>query len=58
MSKAKETIPTKDPWTLIPEKEFMTALEVLPPEKWKTVNSVEIFRMCEYLYSDITAPNS
>ena len=42
-------------WTEIDEEQWMNALEVLPPEKWRTVAGVEIFRMCEYLTGTITA---
>jgi hypothetical protein len=42
-------------WTEIEEEQWMDALEVLPPEKWRTVAGVEIFRMCEYLTGTITA---
>ena len=42
------------PWREITEKEWWTNLEVLPPEKWRTVRGVEIFRMSEYLSGNIT----
>jgi hypothetical protein len=42
-------------WAEITEEEWRDALEVLPPEKWRTVAGVEIFRMSEYLTGNITA---
>lgn len=42
-------------WTEITKQEWWDALEVLPPQKWRTVAGVEIFRMCEYLTGTITA---
>ena len=38
----------------IDEETWNDALEVLPPEKWKSVAGAEIFRMCEYYTSNIT----
>jgi hypothetical protein len=42
------------PWREITEKEWWENLEVLPPEKWQTLQGVEIFRMSEYLSGNIT----
>lgn len=42
-------------WTEITEEQWMDALEILPPEKWRTVAGVEIFRCMEYLTGSITA---
>ena len=42
------------PWTEITEDQWMDALEVLPPQKWQTVNGVELFRMSEYTTGNIT----
>jgi hypothetical protein len=42
-------------WEEIEKQVWWDALEVLPPEKWRTVAGVEIFRMCEYLSGNITA---
>lgn len=41
-------------WTEITKEQWWDALEVLPPENWRTVAGVEIFRMCEYLTGNIT----
>ena len=41
-------------WTELTEEQWTYWLEVLPPEKWKRVDGVEIFRVCEYLTSNIT----
>lgn len=41
-------------WKEITEEEWNDALEVLPPENWRTVAGVEIFRMMEYLTGTIT----
>lgn len=41
-------------WAEIPEREWIEACGVLPPEQWLTVNEVNIFRMCEYYAVDIT----
>ena len=38
----------------ITEEIWCDALNCLPPEKWKTVNGVEIFRLCEYYTDNIT----
>ena len=43
------------PWQEITENDFEYALGVLPPEKWQTVNGVNIFRMSEYTIGNITA---
>ena len=43
------------PWKEITEDEWDYALGVLPPEKWKTVNGVNLFRMSEYMIGNITA---
>lgn len=42
------------PWQEITKEQWWDALEVLPPEKWKTANGVEIFRMCEYTSGTVT----
>jgi len=42
------------PWKEISEDDYMYALECLPPEKWMTVDNVNIFRMCEYTTCNIT----
>ena len=42
------------PWKEIDADKWTYALEVLPPEKWKRVNSVELFRMSEYTCGIIT----
>lgn len=42
------------PWREITEEQWWDALEVLPPEKWKTANGVEIFRMSEYTSGTVT----
>jgi hypothetical protein len=42
------------PWREITEKDWWENLEVLPPEKWRTVRGVEIFRMSEYTSGNIT----
>ncbi len=39
----------------ITREEFWDALECLPPENWKTVDGLEMFRMSEYYTADITA---
>lgn len=41
-------------WKEITAEEWQDALEVLPPEKWRNVHGVEIFRMMEYLTGNIT----
>ena len=43
------------PWKEITEDQYHYALEVLPPEKWQTVDGVNIFRMSEYTIGNITA---
>lgn len=43
-----------DNWTEITKEQWDDALNVMPPEKWRTEQGVEIFRMCEYLTGDIT----
>lgn len=43
------------PWKEITEEIFLSAMECLPPEKWQWIDGVEIFRMCEYQISNITA---
>ena len=42
-------------WEEITENDWDYALGVLPPEKWKTVGGVNIFRMSEYMIGNITA---
>lgn len=54
ISEAEEGIYIK-PWTEITEEVYMEALECLPPEKWQTVNEVNLFRMSEYTTGSITA---
>ena len=54
ISEAEEGIYIK-PWTEITEEVYMEALECLPPEKWQTVNEVNLFRMSEYTTGIITA---
>lgn len=53
MGKAEEAAYIK-PWTEISEDAWTDALEVLPPQKWKTVDGVELFRMSEYTTGNIT----
>lgn len=43
------------PWAQIEADAWHEALNVLPPEKWRNVRGVEIFRMMEYTTGDITA---
>ncbi len=43
------------PWQEITEDDYTYALEVLPPEQWRTVEGVNIFRMPEYLIANVTA---
>ena len=43
------------PWEEITEERYEEMLNVLPPEKWQTVNGVSIFRMSEYYTSNITS---
>lgn len=42
-------------WTEITEQEWDEALGCLPPEKWKNVGGVSIFRMCEHFDFDRTS---
>lgn len=42
------------PWEEIDREKHDYYLGVLPPEKWRTVDGVSIFRMSEYLTSNIT----
>lgn len=42
------------PWSEITEDDYDEMLNVLPPEKWQTVDGVNIFRMCEYYTDNIT----
>jgi len=42
------------PWEEINEDDYDYWLSVLPPEKWQTVDGVNIFRLCEYQTSNIT----
>lgn len=42
------------PWQEITKEQWWDMLEVLPPEKWQTVDGVEIFRMCEYTSGTVT----
>ena len=51
---AEDKIAVSD-WTEISQSSFIDALEILPPEKHRSVNGAEIFRMCEYQTSNITA---
>ena len=41
-------------WTEIDEERWNDMLCVLPPEKWQTVDGVNLFRMCEYTTGNIT----
>ena len=43
-----------DPWKKITEKDWDTALGDVPPERWCTVNAVEIFRSGEPTYGTIS----
>lgn len=43
------------PWHEINAETYEEMLNVLPPQKWESVGSVSIFRMCEYMTSNITA---
>lgn len=43
------------PWVEIDEAAYDAMLGALPPEKWQTVDGVNIFRMSEYLSGNITA---
>ncbi len=42
------------PMKEISEDRWWEMLEVLPPEKWITLGSVEIFRMMEYMIAAMT----
>jgi len=42
------------PFVEITEDEYTEMLECLPPEKWQTVDDVNIFRMSEYTMGNIT----
>ena len=42
-------------WQEISEDDYEYALGVLPPEKWKTVNGVNIFRWMEHTDFNLTA---
>jgi hypothetical protein len=42
------------PWVPITEARWHEMMGALPPEKWQIVGEVEIFRMSEYMISDIT----
>lgn len=42
IAKAEQSAYIK-PWTEITEEQWMDALEVLPPQKWQTVDGVELF---------------
>ena len=42
------------PWEEITVEDYHYWLEVLPPEKWKTVDGVNIFRLSEYTIGNIT----
>ena len=42
------------PFHEISEEKYMEMLECLPPEKWQTVDGVNIFRMSEYTTGIIT----
>jgi hypothetical protein len=41
-------------WCAETMEEWYNALECLPPEEWRMVDGVEIFRMSEYTAGDIT----
>jgi len=41
-------------WEEIEEDQYDYWLEVLPPEKWETVDGVNIFRLSEYTISNVT----
>lgn len=41
-------------FTEISEEDYDEALECLPPQKWETVDGVNIFRMSEYTTGNIT----
>lgn len=42
------------PWREINEEQWNDWLEVLPPEKWQSVNEVNIFRFCEREIGNVT----
>ena len=42
------------PWKEITEDEYYYQLEVLPPQKWRKVDDMNIFRMSEYMTGNIT----
>ena len=42
-------------WIEISEEQYDEMLNVLPPEKWQTVDGVNFFRISEHLTSNITA---
>lgn len=42
------------PWHEIDAEQYDEMLNVLPPQKWERIGSVSIFRMCEYMTSNIT----
>lgn len=42
------------PWKEITEERYDEMLNVLPPEKWQTVDGVNIFRISEYYSGNIT----
>jgi len=48
-----------DFWRIAPhpitKKEFIEAIEVLPPEQWVTTPDTESFAMCEYWTANITS---
>jgi hypothetical protein len=50
-----ESIKLIGSWVEITEDQYMEALECLPPQKWLTVDRVNIFRMSEYTTGNITA---
>ena len=54
IKKAEKEKYLDDPWEEITEKQWLDWLEVLPPENWKNINGVDIFRICEYQTSNIT----
>ena len=43
-----------NPFKEITEEQYYESLECLPPQKWETVDGVNIFRMSEYLTGNIT----
>ena len=49
-----ETLTFIEPWKEITEKDYDYYLEVLPPEKWLTVDGVSIFRIMERTIGNIT----